>query len=291
MKRVKFFLFLLSVIFLFALPKPALAETIDLTPVADSFVNDVYPEQNQGSAHSLITSHNSAFRWSLIRFDLGSLPSGAIIDSATFKAYLYESSGDASVPLMTARITGNWTESEVKWTNRPMFDESTGVTANTYTASGYKSWEITNFVKNWLAGDFSNYGVALGYGGGNFARSFRSREYASNKPILSITYRLPEPTPTPSPTPTLTPTPTPKPKATPTPTPTPEEEITPTPEETPTPTPEEEKAGLILGIFSPGQAIIGGLVLLALIGAGIAFAVYFRRKPRKKEEKLEEKTE
>ena len=287
MKRGKFFFFLLPAIFLFALPKSVFAESIDLTPTADSFVNDVYPEQNQGSAHSLVTSHDSAFRWSLVRFDLASVPANSIIDSTTLKLYLHETSGDASVPMMTSRILADWSETGVKWTNRPMFDESTGVSVNIDTATGYKSWEITNFVKGWIKGDFSNYGVAIGYGGGNFARSFRSREYGSNKPILTINYHLPEPTPTPSPTPTLTPTPTPKPKATPTLTPTPEEEITPTPEETPIPTP-EEKAGLILGIFTRGQAIIAGLILLALIGAGVAFVTY-SRKPTKRPEEKEEK--
>lgn len=291
MKRVKFFLILLPAIFLILLPQSVRAETIDLTPAADSFVNNVYPEQNQGAAHSLIVSRDSAFRWSLVRFDLSSVPTDSIIDSAMFKAYLYDSSGDASVPIMAARITGDWTETEVKWNNRPLFDESTGVTANIDTATSYKSWDVTEIVRGWHDNDFSNYGLALGYGSGNYSRSFRSREYASDKPLLTINYHLPEPTPTPSPTPTPTPSPTPLPSPKPSPTPSPEitEEPSPEPGEgSPTPTPKTEKAGLISGLTTR-QTIIGGLVILALIGAGVAFAAYARKKPAKKLEKPEEK--
>jgi len=291
MKRVKFFIFLLpAIILLFALPRVALAETIDLTSVADSFVNDGYPDNNYGSAHSLITSYNSVYRWSLTRFDLSSLPGEAQIDTAVLKVYLYGSSGDASVPTMAARITGDWTESGVKWNNRPMFDESTGVTTNIDTATGYKSWDITEIVRGWQNNDFSNYGLALGHGSGNYSRSFRSREYASNHPKLSITYHLPEPSPSPSPVPSPSPSPSPGVSPTPEVTEEVEEEPSPTPEESPSPSPEAEE-GKILGLFSLGQALIGALILLALIGAGISFATYARRKPEKKVKKSRRKVE
>src|SRR4030043_429777 len=128
MKRVKLLIFLLpALILLFVLPGIALAETTELTAVADSFVNDGYPENNYASAHSFVISHYSFYRWSLVRFDLASIPEEATIDSATLKLYLYDSSGDSSIPTMTAKILNGWSETQVKWSNRPMFDESTGL--------------------------------------------------------------------------------------------------------------------------------------------------------------------
>jgi hypothetical protein len=297
MKRVKLFISLLpALIFLFILPTTVLAETTELTSVADSFVNDGYPENNYAAAHSLVVSHNSVYRWGLVRFDLDSLPDEAIIDSATLKLYLYNESGDASIPIMAAKILNGWSETQVKWSNRPMFDESTGVTINVDTTLGYKSWGVTDFIKDWFDGASPNYGIGIGYGGGNFARSFRSREYSANRPLLSITYHLPEPSP--SPEESVEPSPEPEESSTPE---AEEEAITseeispepsPSPEESASPSPEEEK---VLGIFSTGQALIALLILLALAGAVISFIGYARKpkekkkkKPKKEEEPIEE---
>lgn len=292
MKRVKLLIFLLpALILLFVLPGIALAETTELTAVADSFVNDGYPENNYASAHSLVISHDSVYRWSLVRFDLASIPEEATIDSATLKLYLYDSSGDSSIPTMTAKILNGWSETQVKWSNRPMFDESTGLTVNIDTTPGYKSWEITDFVENWLEGELPNYGVGIGYGAGSFSRSFRSREYTSNHPLLSITYHLPEPSPSPeeSAEPSSKPEVSPSPSseavaeegATPEPSPSPEESASPSP---------EEESRKVLGLFSTGQALIASLILLALIGAVISFIGY-ARKPKEKKKKKSEKEE
>lgn len=289
MKRVKFFfIFLLPAIFLFVLPHSVLAETIDLNPVADSFVNDGYAGSNYGSADSLITSATPVIRSSFLKFDLSPLPSGATVDNTTLHLYLYNTEQAVDTTLICRRVTADWSESGITWNNQPGEDTTSQANSTVSTALNWKEWNVTDIVRNWHSGSWSNYGLKILSSGGAKSHSFRSREYTSNKPILTINYHLPEPTPIPSPTPTLTPTPTPKPKATPTLTPTPEEEITPTPEETPIPTP-EEKAGLILGIFTRGQAIIAGLILLALIGAGVAFAIY-SRKPTKRPEEKEEKS-
>lgn len=102
--------------------------------------------------------------------------------------------------------------------------------------------------------------------------------FALAQPVLAETI---SPTPSPSPSPMVSPSPTPT-----------EEEETPppTPEESPSPSPEAEK-GRILGLFSTGQAVIAGLILLALIGSGITFAAYARKKPKKKEEEKPEPEE
>lgn len=293
MKRIKALVIPLLALILLVFPTVVSAETETLTPQADSFVNDFvnYRDNNYGASHSLVVSFDSVYRWSLVQFDLGSLPGEAEIESAIFKAYLYNASGDASVPLMVSRITGSWSEMAINWNNRPLFDEAAGITVNVDAASGYKNWDVTEIVRGWKNNDFSNYGLALGHGSGNYSRSFHSREYSDNRPILEINYHLPEdiPTPTPSPEPTPTLAISPAGEITPSP------ELTPAPEVSPASTPEATGEAKSFLSLTTGQTIIAGFILLALIGAVIAFVFYFKRQsnqePKKEKTKKEKKSE
>jgi hypothetical protein len=71
------------------------------------------------------------------------------------------------------------------------------------------------------------------------------------------------------------------------PTPSPEPSEEPTPETPPPPAPEEKKEkGRVLGIFSPGQAILASLIVLALICGVACFGLdFFRRANKKSKEK------
>jgi len=287
MKRVKLLFFLLpAIILLLALPQSVLADMVNLKPTADSFINDNddpppfdYINKNYGSAHSLITSDEPVVRASLLKFDLSSIPADVTIDSAILRLYLYNTDQATSTTLTCRRLTGDWEENGVTWNNQPSDNTDSQAQSTISTGTDWKEWNVTDMVRNWYSGDWTNYGLKITTEGTAKSHSFRSKEYSSNHPELVINY-----TSAPAPTPTETPTPTPTPSPTEEATPTVEETPTPTPEESPTPTPEaEEEAGLILGL-SPGQTIIGGLILFSLVGAGIAFAVYSRRKPKKPKE-------
>jgi len=299
MRRVKFLLFLLpAIILLLVLPRPVLADMVNLEPTADSFINDNddpppldYINKNYGSAHSLITSDEPVVRASLLKFDLFSIPADVTIDSAILRLYLYGTDQTTSTTLTCRRLTGDWEENGVTWNNQPGDNTDSQAQSTITTGTDWKEWNVTDMVRNWYSGDWTNYGLKITTEGAAKSHSFRSKEYSSNHPELVINYSS-----APGTTPTPTPSPSPSPSLEETPSPTPTEEPSPTPEESPSPTPEAEegKAG-ILGL-STGQAVIGGLILLSLIGAGIAFAAYSRRKPAKKpkkkqKEKPEEKPE
>ena len=93
------------------------------------------------------------------------------------------------------RITGNWSSSTIKWSNRPTFDSTTAASANTLnTVSNMSNWlkfsnsTLTTAVKNWYNGTFTNYGLRITTGLNRlFFYSADNADWMS-RPYLSITY-------------------------------------------------------------------------------------------------------
>lgn len=296
MKRVKFFIFLLpAIILLFALPRlsySAYSDSETFEATKDTYANQAYPDKVNGSYDHLIVSNKYTTRLVYIQFENVDIPEGAILDSATLKFYVYEQHYADTAKLNVGPVTGDWEESSLTWNNKPTINQTLALEGEiSITDSGWKEIGITNLVNKWLDGTVENKGIFI-YPYGflyaspetEYAITFRSRTATENKPKLEIIYHF---APSPSPSPVPSPSPSPSPEIE-------EEEIigleepSPSPEESPSPSPEAEK-GLILGIFSTGQALIAGLILLALLGAGISFVAYARRKPKKKPEKKKEK--
>jgi len=299
MRRVKFLLFLLpAIILLFPLPRSVYSAYSDsevFEAAKDTYANQAYPDKINGGYNHIIISNKFTTRLAYLQFENIDLPEGAILDSAKLKFYVYEQHYSDTAKLNVGPISGDWEENSLTWNNKPAINQAQAIEAEISIAdSGWKEVAVTSLVRKWLDGDLENKGVFI-YPYGflyaspetEYAFTFKSREEGGDKPKLEVAYHFEEPTPTPSPSPSPSPSPTPGE----TPSPTPAEEPSPTPEESPSPSPEaeEEKAG-ILGL-STGQTVIGGLILLSLIGAGIAFAAYSRRKPKKpkKPKKKEEK--
>jgi len=217
---------------------PPVPTTVTLYAVADSYVDDGMANTNYGGSASLYVSFYGEFlnrQFTLVKFDLSSIPAGSAIDSATFRAYLNAASGLSSVDLTMCRLSGSWSEYGVTWNNRPIF-----VSWNTEAVSsstGWRTWDAKGLVSAWLAGIYPNHG--LGIAGPNdvglYSRRFSSRE-GGTAPRLVISYFPPTPTPTRTATVTRTPTRTRTPTITPTGTlpPSPTFTLTPTPSRTPT---------------------------------------------------------
>jgi hypothetical protein len=285
MKRVKLFLILLpAFIFLFGLPKRAAAETKTLNASQDTFANQAYPDNNYGSLESLIVSNKFTTRLSFIQFSELNLPSDAIIDKALFKFYIYERLYADHAKVNLGPITSTWSENSLTWNNKPTINQSLAIEAEVdLTSDGWKEINLTNLAKKWAEGSLEQKGIflyPLGYLYGasetEFAFTFKSKAVADLTPRLEIEYHLaasPVPSPSPSPSATAEVSASPEASATPT-----EEPIP------PGPSPEAGESGRILGLFSRGQALIGGLVVIAILGALISFLIY-ALKSRKKEKK------
>ncbi|MCJ7792589.1 MAG: DNRLRE domain-containing protein [Candidatus Marinimicrobia bacterium] len=296
MKRVKLFFFLLPALyFFFSSPEVVLAETKTFNASQDAFANQAYPTNNYGSLEPLIISNKFTTRLSFVQFEELILPAGAIIDKALFKFYIYEHLYADHAKVNLGPITSTWSENNLTWENKPTINQTLAIEAEIdLTSNGWKEINLTNLAKKWADGTLEQKGLflyPLGYLYGasetEYAFTFKSKQAADSTPKLEIEYHFEA-----SPVPSLSPSPKTEVEAT----EEPEATITASEESVVSPSPSSEagESGRLLGLFSPGQAIIGGLIILALIGALVSFLVY-ALKPKKKtikekEEKLEEKT-
>ncbi|HEY64160.1 MAG TPA: DNRLRE domain-containing protein, partial [Caldilineae bacterium] len=208
---------------------PALApeDTYNQQPYIDTYVYSIAPGTSYCTSTKLAVQYNTGefgteYQRAFIGFHLSSIPSEAIIDSATFYAYLYDAWGANPVNIELRRVTANW-GCPLYWPGPKSVaaaSRSVGLTAGWYT------WDVTALVANyWKGKNFGqdpNYGFELRgpeTGGAKYYhyRYFRSKNASNGRPFLVVQYHLPATdTPTPTRTPTATPTTTPT--ATPTPT-------------------------------------------------------------------------
>ena len=131
----------------------------------------------------------------LIKFDLSSIPTGATITSADLKLYYHAYGGAAGYPLDISvyRTTVDWNEGYLSWSKAENYNSFSYDTATIIAGggAGYKTWDITSLVQNWVDGTYSNYGILLRaptQSGSTIYRQFRSKEYGSNVPKLVVTY-------------------------------------------------------------------------------------------------------
>lgn len=168
--------------------------TITIEDVADATVRSYAPTSNFGGEDYLELSFTDDGRAAtLIKFNTTSIPSQAIIDAASLRLYLSDTSGASPVSIGAYFVTSLWDESTVYWNSNPSTG-IVGVNASIDSALGsYKSWSISSFVQSWVDNPSSNNGVLL-LGpdtGSYFMRWFESNELNSNVPQLEITYHLP----------------------------------------------------------------------------------------------------
>jgi hypothetical protein len=197
--------------------------------VADAYIWASSPDYT-GNWENLYTGNVGAGRKrTLIRFDLGFLPAGAIVDSATFSIYRNDEGGSRTVNLY--RITANWSETGVTWNNFGGYDGAV-LASFAATGAGWKSAGVTALAQGWAAGSYPNYGLLLDdpTGVADEYETYWASEYGdvSLRPKLVVCYHTGAtftPTATANPTVTMTPTPT----RTPTITPTSTSEVTPPP--------------------------------------------------------------
>lgn len=312
MKRVTLWLSLLPALsFLLTIPDPALAETATFAVNKDTFANSVYNppldyrDNNYGGTGSVVISNEPIDRLGYLQFENVELPEGAILSRGLLKFYVHEQSYSGNAKLNVGPVSSDWEETGLTWNNQPAINQSQAVEAEITLATGWKEITITHLVRQWFEGSLANKGIFIypfgylyGTSTGDFAFSLKSKESGNLATKLEVEYHF-EPTPAPTSSPSPTPTPQPGEEAlAPDTSPAPTGQTTPSPlpEESPSATSEAEEKPFLTLALSPGQAIIVGLILLALVGAVLAFLAYFRRQPKltkkvkkkKKEETQEE---
>jgi RHS repeat-associated protein len=135
----------------------------------------------------------------LVKFDLSTI-AGTTIDSATFQVYPYHQYYDAPTTetAYLRRVTADWVENTVTWTNFTNVQKYT--TTGTVTAGCVEgsscSFGVTSLVQGWLSGTYPNYGVQvdkIGLDYHDWARVYSSEQSANPtaRPRLIVTYHVP----------------------------------------------------------------------------------------------------
>ncbi len=200
--KVKAFACLLALAFLFSITITAARAD------KDTYLVSGYPNQNFGADTTLDVKGDDNRR-TLLEFDLPTMPTGAVIQTAVLQLYVtVKGTGTPTVNLY--RINNSWTEGTgtgaitnngatwntkngtLNW-NTAGGDYETTVHANATLAAQntWYSWNITGLVQAWANRTYPNYGMILrditsSTGTWTFASSNNSN--LSLRPKLNITY-------------------------------------------------------------------------------------------------------
>ncbi|WP_437601813.1 DNRLRE domain-containing protein [Sorangium sp. So ce590] len=136
--------------------------------IKDAMIQESLPKDRQNDANMYAGAESNGKRlYSLIGFDLSSIPADAVITSADLFVHM----GSAAQEVMSAhRITTAWEESTVSWnTHAEAWVDATkpeGERSNlgTLTASAgysysYHSLSLTALVQSWVNGTYTNHGI------------------------------------------------------------------------------------------------------------------------------------
>lgn len=125
------------------------------------------------------------------------LPALGIADKVVdARLYLGLRKCEVGLPVNVRRLKEDWNEKTVTWHNGPHSDDNISdylmLTEDTDLTS-FREVEITDIVRGWYSGDFSNYGISLTTTKTAAAKawfySINYTTYTSNRPVLTVSYR------------------------------------------------------------------------------------------------------
>ena len=136
-----------------------------------------------------------------IQFDLSSLPSGAVIESASLGLYYFwNEPSSVEGPVGVYKVTSDWNESLISWNSQPSFGSAakSTVTVPAANTSDFVLWDITALVQGWYNSPATNYGVMLRDTNESTVeglKQFYSSDctVANQRPELIIHYHVPAP--------------------------------------------------------------------------------------------------
>jgi hypothetical protein len=184
-KHLCFRAILFFLVTLLLLPGSSLrSETTTLNPSADTYVTADMPNTNWG--HELTVATGTALAMvAYVKFNLGSIPVGATINTATLRLYCININNNSIVGI--CRTSSSWSEYGVTWnTPRPGWD----LPCVTSTPCGTSCWweiDVKSIVTKWVTYGESNRGFYLEKSSDGFVQ-FYSRELSTYEPQLYINY-------------------------------------------------------------------------------------------------------
>lgn len=181
-------LWVLAIVSLFLLAANAFAQSGP--PTADVLTYSSNPNTNYGSYTALFVQKGTVTSRSYLKFNLGTLPTGANVSKATLRLYVNQVVTPGSFDVYQLNTT--WSESALTYNNAPALGTSaTGNHPVAFTSSSLNQFiviDITPLVQGWVNGTIVNNGVALALTTTSGAVAFDSKEsiYTSHQPELEV---------------------------------------------------------------------------------------------------------
>lgn len=163
--------------------------TVDLIATEDAHIVEAVPGGTANISVLHVDNDGGSEVWSLLKFDLSSIPAGAAIKSATLKLKVATISPNDKVEVWA--IGATWSESTVTWATKPSSTGSLVATGGTGTPVGsFFERDVKTLVRSWYAGTLSNHGLYLKPEAVGSDCDFHSSEAASSadRPRLVVTY-------------------------------------------------------------------------------------------------------
>ena len=137
---------------------------VTFRPTDDVYVFGQYPTTNYNRKNLYVSWYKGCAngkRRIYLKFDVGSIPECAVIDSATLKLYRYSGYSctqgttpkDIGVYTVSNTYQGSytdWTETGLTWSNAPSITSGNLISTNNQVCSsnGYKNWDVTSAVES-----------------------------------------------------------------------------------------------------------------------------------------------
>jgi hypothetical protein len=180
--------------------------TATLVAIDDSYLRQDANTTNYGAAVTFeVGKKPNRTRRAVMKFDLSTIPAGAILESATLT--LTRTGGDANTLTFSAHeVTQAWVEANTTWNNRQTGTAWTPSVGGTFKptaistttvpgTNGAYNWNLLSMVQSWFNGTAVNNGILIKQANESLVDKkhvFASSENgtAASRPKLTITYKL-----------------------------------------------------------------------------------------------------
>lgn len=172
-----------------------LADVVTLYPVADTFFASGMPGDQFRDWQELWVGWEPDFEIerAYVRFDLSSIPGGAVINRALLRLSMINAVGEGSETISVSRFTcdpASSADEPATWNATQNCAGEVYYTRDLGTNLDWRFWDVTALVRAWRAGTYPNYGMILrgAEGAPTNTRVFESRERQQDRPELVIDY-------------------------------------------------------------------------------------------------------
>jgi hypothetical protein len=143
---------------------------VTLKPTADTYVDSNTPTSNYGGQPRLDIGYSvfgnepyqtiyNYLAW--LKFDLSTIPNGALIDEATLQVYVYTVSETANVDAYSSS-NNSWSELTLTYSDMPSYDATSLDTTIVTINNQWYNWSVVDAVRSDVTGNFNAVTMVLG---------------------------------------------------------------------------------------------------------------------------------